>query len=194
MQLPSTGGTSFLRLTLLLSPQWTACVNALYGQGLISTQILVPALRTGMEGVNALYGRHLISTAIISDFFAMLNVCQCPLRAAPHFYATPLKTRISMRCVNALYGRDLISTNEKSQSILHHRACQCPLRTGPHFYSSLFSLLLPYYFCVNALYGRDLISTCQELSDSWRYNYGVNALYGRDLISTIFRIHSNGNA
>ena len=65
-----------------------------------------------------------------------LCVCQCPLRAGPHFYGkqTP-KIAKSCQCVNALYGRDLISTQVSGNRNAQKGLCQCPLRAGPHFYT-----------------------------------------------------------
>ena len=42
----------------------------------------------------------------------MLDLCQCPLRAGPHFYPIDITLNLQEKdhCVNALYGRDLIST------------------------------------------------------------------------------------
>ena len=63
------------------------------------------------------------------------ELCQCPLRAGPHFYA-------------------VVSGDVKEVYL-----CQCPLRAGPHFYVICKSDTEEYQAGVNALYGRDLIST-----------------------------------
>ena len=62
--------------------------------------------------VNALYLGLLISTLLERTFLHHVEVCQCPLSRATHFYRKPLENEyyFVIPCVNALYLGLLIST------------------------------------------------------------------------------------